>query len=185
MQVDEGAEEIRKWGTQENEVAEWEIDWANFRVRIPKQSLATFHDGQSRQHNQDWKQVLKGKEQVERGHAEPLQRIEGKLVAHDQIGVIEMSDYLVAAAWDDPEEDPLVVGVEVNHAEEKEVGGDHIHNEVTLEGLDSESVMRNFNKCGKFEQLVDTLDWGGNASKNVLIVRMVVPEFAKDDEKNE
>lgn len=78
-----------------------------------------------------------------------------------------------------------MVGVEVNHAEEKEVGGDHVHNEVTLEGLDSESVMRNFNKCGKFEQLVDTLDWGGNASKNVLIVRMVVPEFAKDDEKNE
>ena len=151
MQVNEGAEEIGKGGAQENEVDETEIDGADTWVSLPDQTLIWFDHRESAQNNDDWKEVLEGEKEVERGHSDPLEGIEREFVTHNQIDVVKVSNYFVYAPTYHPKCDPLVVRILKNYAEENEVRRKHIQNEVTFQALNSDKVVRNLNESRKFK----------------------------------
>lgn len=53
MQVNEGAEEIRKGSAQKDEVEETEVDGTNTGMRFPDETLRCFDDGKRAENNDD------------------------------------------------------------------------------------------------------------------------------------
>ena len=99
--------------------------------------------------------------------------------------MVEVSNYLVYAPTYYPKCDPLVVRILKNYAEENEVGRYHIHDEVTFQALNSESMVRNLNESRKFEQLENTLNWAVFTCKDVFVKLEVNPEFTQHIHQDE
>ena len=99
--------------------------------------------------------------------------------------MVEVSNYFIHTPTHYPKDDPAVVRILANNAEENEVGRNHIHNEVTFQTLNSESVVRNLNESRQFEQLEKALNWAIFSGKDVLMKLEVNPEFAQHNHQDE